>query len=340
MITHQDILQDAEWLPHRYDETNGSFRFRHVPRDVQREAAFLTDEHLPDTGAERVIPLERIDRRALPAAPIHFVFHSAYCCSTLVARMFDAPGYSMGLVEPVVLNDVVGWRRRGAQPEKIAAVLDMALALLARPFGDDRAVVVKPSNIVNSLAPAIMGLRADAHAILLYAPIEDFLASIAVKGLWGRRWVRQAMIGQMQDGVLAQQFAPDEMFELTDLQVAGLGWLSHHSIYRKMQDRFGAGRLGICDSRSLLAEPAETVAKFFARFELHPDPEDSAAIAAGPAFTRNSKESTSYSRSDRERQIAATREANSDEIAKVAEWVRVVADGIGLDVAPVSSALR
>ncbi|HBQ53677.1 MAG TPA: hypothetical protein DD790_04250, partial [Erythrobacter sp.] len=92
-----------------------------------------------------------------------------------------------------------------------------------------------------------------------YAPIEDFLASIAVKGLWGRRWVRQALIGQMQDGVLAQQFAPDEMFELTDLQVAGLGWLSHHSIYRKMQDRFGAGRLGICDSRSLLAEPAETV---------------------------------------------------------------------------------
>ena len=32
MITDQDILQDAEWLPHRYDETNGSFRFRHVPR--------------------------------------------------------------------------------------------------------------------------------------------------------------------------------------------------------------------------------------------------------------------------------------------------------------------
>ena len=66
----------------------------------------------------------------------------------------------------------------------------------------------------------------------------------------------------------------------------------------------------------------------------------SAAIAAGPAFKRNSKEGTAYSRSDRERQIAATREANSDEIAKVAEWVRVVADGIGLDVAPVSSALR
>jgi len=73
---------------------------------------------------------------------------------------------------------------------------------------------------------------------------------------------------------------------------------------------------------------------------LHPDPEDSAAIAAGPAFTRNSKESTSYSRGDRERQIAATREANSDEIAKVAEWVRVVADGIGLDIAPPPSVLR
>lgn len=339
-MTGHNILGDAEWLPHRYDEAQDVFRFRHLPRDVQQSVTFLTDEHLDRSQQEVTIAASSIDRTALPAGPVHFVFHSAYCCSTLAARMFDAPGYAMGLKEPVVLNDIVGWRRRGAQPQKVAATLDTALALLARPLEGDGAVVVKPSNIVNSLAPAILGLRPQARAILLYAPIGDFLASIAVKGLWGRRWVRQALFGQMQDGVLAQQFSPAEMFELTDLQVAALGWLSHHEIYRQMQQRFGSERVVICDSQSLLAEPEKTVEKFFGHFELHPTRDERAAIASGPAFTRNSKDQSAYSRDDRERQIAATREANSDEIAKVAEWVGAVAEGIGVDIAPAASALR
>lgn len=336
-MTDATILGEAEWLPHRYDETRDSFRFLHLPRDVQRNATFLTDEYLEGTDKATPIPFAQIDRKALPAGPIHFVFHSAYCCSTLVARMFDAPGHAMGLKEPVVLNDIVGWRRRGADPQRVAGVLDTALALLGRPLGDDKAVVVKPSCVVNSLAPAIMGLRPDARAILLYAPIEDFLSSIAVKGLWGRRWVRQALWGQIQDGVMTERFSAEEMFEFTDLQVAGLGWLLHHQIYDKMIQRFGADRLKLCDSNTLLEDPARTVERSFAHFGLEPPIEEVDAIAAGPAFTQNSKDRSSYSRSDREEQIAATKAANSDEIAKVSEWVRVIARNAGTDPDPVAS---
>lgn len=338
-MTDTTILGDAEWLPHRYDELGDTFRFLHLPRKAQRAVTFLTEEHLSNTDKATPVAASAIDRAALPAAPVHFVFHSAYCCSTLVARMFDAPGHAMGLKEPVVLNDMVGWRRRGAEPQRLASVLDTALALLARPMAGDRAVVVKPSNIVNSLAPAIMGLRPQSRAILLYAPIEDFLSSIAVKGLWGRRWVRQALLGQVQDGVVAQQMSGEELFELTDLQVAGLGWLSHHGIYARLVERFGQDRIKLCDSRTLLEDPQATVARSFAHFELELGEGEAARIAAGPAFTQNSKDRSDYSREDRERQIAATREANADEIAKVADWVRAVAQGAGIDIAPPASLL-
>lgn len=336
-MTTDAILGDGTWLPHRYDESADKFRFLNLPRTVQRDATFLTDEYLAGSGETVAAPVTAIDRSALPTGPLHFVFHSAYCCSTLLARMFDAPGHSMGLKEPTVLNDIVGWRRRGAQPQKVAAVLDAALALLGRPLAGDRAVVVKPSNIVNSLAPAMMGLRSDANAILLYAPIDDFLSSIAVKGLWGRRWVRQALLGQIHDGVVAEQFSAEEMFELTDLQVAGLGWLSHHGIYAKLIERFGAQRIKVCDSRTLLADSERTVARSFAHFGFALDDGEVGKIASGPAFTRNSKDDSAYSREDREKQIAATREANSDEIAKVSEWVRVVARNAGIEVAPRAS---
>ncbi|QYJ07991.1 hypothetical protein [Qipengyuania flava] len=338
-MTDASLLGDAAWLPHRYDEMGDTFRFLHLPREAQRAVTFLTEEHLTGTDKATPVAAGSIDRKALATGPIHFVFHSAYCCSTLVARMFDAPGHAMGLKEPVVLNDIVGWRRRGAEPQRIAAVLDTALALLARPMEGDKAVVVKPSNIVNSLAPAMMGLRPDARAILLYAPIDDFLSSIAVKGLWGRRWVRQALLGQVQDGVVAQQLSGEELFELTDLQVAGLGWLSHHGIYARLLERFGADRIKLCDSRTLLADPEATVRASFSHFGLELGEGEAATIATGPAFTQNSKDRSDYSREDREEQIAATRAANADEIAKVAEWVRAVAQSAGIDIAPGASLL-
>lgn len=332
------ILADPDWLPHRFDENVQAIRFVRLDREGHRRATFITDEHLGNVRGDFVaIPVGAIDRSTLAAAPVHYVFHSAYCCSTLVARMFDAPGRSMGLKEPVLLNDIVGWRRRGAQPRLVAVILDLALALLARPFGNGEAVVIKPSNIVNPLAPAMLGMRDGAQALLLYAPIEDFLSSIAVKGLWGRRWVRQALWGQIQDGVLVQQFSQEELFELTDLQVAGLGWLSHHVIYAQMADRFGIKRVVLCDSRTLLEDRRKTVDAAFRHFGIALSHGESAQIAEGPAFTTNSKDRSAYSASDREKQLDNTRAANSDEIAKVAEWVRVVAQGVGLDPAPPAS---
>lgn len=334
------VLSDPNWLPHRYDEATDTIRFVKVDRRAHAKATFITDEYLTGTDKFVPVPATSIDRKALGEGAVHFVFHSAYCCSTLVARMFDAPGISMGFKEPVILNDLVGWRRRGAEPRALAARLDLAIALLSRPFDQGEAAIIKPSNIVNSLAPAMLGLRPDARALLLYAPIDDFLASIAVKGLWGRRWVRQALWGQMRDGVVVQQFSQEELFELTDLQIAGLGWLSHHAIYAQMIARFGSERVVVCDSRSLLEDKGKTVSAAFRHFGMPLAKGRCEDIAAGPAFTTNSKDRSSYSAADRERQISNTREANSDEIAKVSEWVRAVADAAGLDPAPPPSLLR
>ena len=50
----------------------------------------------------------------------------------MLARALDLPGVAMGLSEPVILNDVVGFRRRGAAPRDVARLADAATAA-ARP---------------------------------------------------------------------------------------------------------------------------------------------------------------------------------------------------------------
>ena len=328
------ILGDPAWLPHRYDDAADSFRFVHVPRQAHRRATFLTDEYVEGTGEYMALPREAIDRAQLQVAPVHFVFHSAYCCSTLVARMFDREGRAMGLKEPQVLNDMIGWRQRGADPQRLAAVIDLSLALLSRPFKGDQAVVIKPSNIVNSLAPAMLGLRPEARAITLYAPIEDFLSSIAVKGLWGRQWVRKALISQARDQQLSHRFTTEELLELTDLQIAGLGWLSHHATFARMREQFGRDRVAVCDSVSLLRDPPATVTAFYTQFGLTLEQDETQDIATSEAFTRNSKDRSEYSPEQRRERLDTTLASNREEIEMVAAWVRTLAERAGVPSEP------
>src|SRR5690349_15814585 len=106
-------LADAEWLAHRYVESEDRVRFIRVPRGRHREVPFLTDAKLGEVGPAHELSAEQCLREAQPG-PLHFLFHSAFCGSTLLAGALDRRGVAMGLSEPVILNDVVGFRRRGA----------------------------------------------------------------------------------------------------------------------------------------------------------------------------------------------------------------------------------
>src|SRR3546814_1863477 len=79
-------------------------------------------------------------------------------------------------------------------------VMDGALAMLARSFAPDEAVIVQPSNIFNPLARGALTLRPEARAILLYAPLRAFLLSVARKGMWCRLWCRELLESYLADG--------------------------------------------------------------------------------------------------------------------------------------------
>lgn len=325
--TAAELVRDPLWFPHRYDEANDSFRFVHVPRAVHRSASFLTDEFLP--GYDRPIPVGRLAAMAAgpTPAPIHFIFHSAYCCSTLLARAFDRDGISMGLKEPVLLNDVSGWKRRGAAPRDVAMVLDHGLRLLGRPFGPGEAVVVKPSNVVNVLAPAMLAMRPEARALLLYAPLPLYLASIAKKGMWGRLWVRELLQRQLEDGLVTYGFTPEDLFRQTDLQVAAVGWLVQHGLYQRLSERFGA-RVRTLDSEVLVERPREAMEKLASLFDL---PLEGSAIdhIVATEFRRHSKLGGEYDAAVRQGEQRESASAHADEIAMVVRWAEEVAAGAG-----------
>ena len=328
------VVGDAAWIAHRYDPIEDAVHFLPVPRAVQREAIFITDEYLP-AGLQPLV-VRRSDAMAVapPSVPLHFVFHSAFCCSTLLARAFDRPGWAMGLKEPMILNDCIGWRRRGGTGPDMASVLDDILTLLARPLTPGEAVIVKPSNVANALIPAMLTLRPQAHALLLYAPLRTYLASIAKKGMDGRLWVRTLLLGLLDDRLIDLSFSIRDHLGQSDLQVAAIGWLAQQALFEATVARFGADRVRTLDSATLTADPAGVMRALSDLFGLPLSPMALDEIVTGPAFTRHSKLGTTFATDDRRREHHDAATIHADEIEKVSIWTEVVARTMGVAITP------
>ncbi|UUR07454.1 hypothetical protein [Sphingomonas glaciei] len=326
-----------EWLAHRYDPTHDAVHFRSIDRATRARVPFLIDDELGGPGQPRVVA--RSDTAGLQSfgGRLNFIFHSAYCCSTLLANAYNRPGSSFSLKEPTILNDLVGWRLRGAEPAQLAEVLGQALALLARPWRAGEVGVIKPSNVVNGLAPAMLGARPDARAVLLYAPLEHFIGSIANKGLWGRRWVRDLLAKQLRENLILPGFTAEEYFLLTDLQAAAAGWLAQHRLYDQIAQRFG-DRVRTLNSETLLADPRRALEAIDGLFDVAgSDAEREGVIAA--VFSRNAKSGEQFDAGSRKTNQASAASVHRDEIALVHEWAMAVAKSADIAVTPANPLL-
>lgn len=320
----RSVIADGRWLAHRYDEMQDAVHFVRLSREGHQRITFLTDAEIGETPKVVLARAECLAAvKALAPPPARFIFHSAYCCSTLLARAFDVPGTAMGIKEPQILNDVVGVRLRGGDPRQVAAALDVALWLLARPLARGEANVIKPSNVVNPMIPAVLAMRPETRALLLHAPIEAFLGSVARKEIEGRAWVRELMWKLIRQGQAERfGFTEEELYHQTDLQVAALGWLAQHALFADLAGKHGQ-QLRTIDSETLTGRPAESMKALGALFGIELDAE---AIASGPAFRQHSKDRGVYSAADRVAERSSGLAIHARELAMVLEWCRAVAD--------------
>lgn len=322
-------LADPQWLGHRYVESEDAFRFIYLERSEHSGVPFLTDDYLgarpsvPDVAAAQVL-------EQCTDGPLHFLFHSAFCGSTLLTRALDIHGTSMGLSEPMLLNDVAGFRKRGAAGPQVARMAHGALKLLGRPFAPGEAVVVKPSNVANGLIELFMALQPKARAVFLYAPLETFLISVVRKGLPCRLWVRELAENYLREGLFEPLGLDAEaLFRQSDLQIAASGWLAQHRLVASLSSKLG-DRLRTMDADKMSPDPRGALAAMAAHYGLSIDAE---AIATRPLFSKHSKSGAAFTPDDRAREYGEARAAHGEEIATVLSWSGQLAEAAGVEFA-------
>ncbi|GEQ99848.1 hypothetical protein JCM17845_04720 [Iodidimonas gelatinilytica] len=96
-----DILSDPHWFLHSVSKDLSSFTFLRLERDQLTAPAFL-DATLQKQAADQChIPTSAVAQYgAGQALPPYYIFHSAFCCSTLLARCMDLSGAFLALKEP------------------------------------------------------------------------------------------------------------------------------------------------------------------------------------------------------------------------------------------------
>ncbi len=318
-------LRDPRWLPYSYNAQHKALTFAYAPRDVQQRVPFLDHRFLAEAPRVGPIPLNALPLDAIKqsARPLHFIFHTAFCCSTLLARAFDAPGYSMGLKEPSVL---IYLRHAAATPNADTdAAIVATLDLLSRSAAGETNVV-KPSHLVTPLAPDIMRLKPDTKALILHSSLDSFLRSTARKGLAGRTFARETFADLETSIALRSGLPPAQRLLLTDLQIAAEAWLMQSALLQAMLQRFGRGRIRTLNGDVLLAEKASILPRISRFFGLKGDDAYWADVANGPVFDRHGKDPRhAFSTEARRSQLDKMGEVHADEIKPVLQWAEKLA---------------
>lgn len=319
---------DPSWIPHQIATERRQVEFVRFGRSALEDPGFLANQ----PGEASVwLSFEEVLALRPAEGPMHFIFHSGFCRSTLLLHALTAQNRVTGLNEPEILNSLA----RIENPD--ADLIRVIVKLLSRPRRAGDTTLIKPSNFQNRLIPAIMRASPDARVILMTNTLDEFLRSIVRKGLLGRQWGRQTFFVASAFTGSVEALRP-LVPGMTDLQVAGLGWLLMQNWFLTLSDGPESSRIAVLHSADFDQHRERSLTAVSAHFGLDCEPAEIGRIVTGPVFARDAKTGMDYQAkqaNDAKRSSGAVIE---DELREVGEWIAELARVSGLRV-PVAQTL-
>jgi hypothetical protein len=322
----ESVLGDAQWLPHDFDRDGATLSFVRVTREMHRALPFVDERQLRDAQHWVTASSRRVLEGPLGSVPLHFVFHTGLCCSTLLVNALDATGEVAGFKEPQIFLSLLRSFETGEDLTRTRRV-ELALRLLARPFGA-RANILKPSCFANPLIPDLLRAAPAARAVLLQSDLRSFLRSVAKQGIRGRSWARQVYASCIRHFALDLGYSSQETWQQTDLQIAGLAWLMRHNHFSRLAANFGPRRTLRVAGSDLVADPVATLVRVSRFFGLPVDERVIKVVASGSVFTRHSKSGKLFKPTP----LSSKIEQDEEELEIVAGWIETIAGQRGISL--------
>jgi hypothetical protein len=289
------LFGSPDWYLWDMDLQNQEGVFVRMDRASYQKSSFL-DDRIQSASRERMrISLHKLWERyrelGLTPQPVRYIFHTAFCCSTLLSRALDIPGRTLVYREPSSLDGLSTYRRYpqlapGVNLDTWKVLLRMDQTLIARGYGDE-AVIVKPNDSCNNVIPDLLAQHPDNKAIVMHSDLESFLVA-TLKSPERRSFVRQSLPRATADAASLPALHEAGIRPLADAEVSAFVWLTQ---IINLQQIMGCepARIRSLDAATLLKEPRPCLHAAASHFDLDISGEEVEQTIAGPVFQSYSK---------------------------------------------------
>jgi hypothetical protein len=309
----------SAWFPDAVDAQNRYVRLVEVERASLAETPFLDDRWDRTGKATQPARLADLPTGSMETRPC-FIWHTAFCCSTLLARCLDKPRTNLALKEPAALMEIANIKRREGSSVS-DAWLQGVVPALCRPVSGETHVTLKPTNTVNNLIADTARLFPQARHLLLTSRLPAFLVSIAKKGEAGRSFARRLFTIFAMDGHPVARTDPRQLMQMSDLQIAALVWQMQVAAMLQAFAKGPRDCFASLDGDDFVADPQAGLAAVDAFFELGLGEDHVRTTADGPLLKRDSKdERQSFGAERRQSEAARITEQLGPELDAIVEW--------------------
>lgn len=321
----EKVFVSPELYLRSFDIAADSMTFTPMSVESYRSTSFL------DARIQRAQPMDaKVAMRAFIASfdnvrpepkPLGFIFHTAFCCSTLLSRCLQELGNTLVLREPEPLRALSeGWFN-SVESRELRKMREILGVMLSRRFGDE-AVVVKATSQCNAIMPELLDMHVGTRAVFLYSDLGESIASF-LKNPERRREAREFLISMRH--VLPWDLSLEDCQRLIDASVVALLWVLQVGRYCELASGRYGDRLIALNCNNLLRDPAGILSRVAKHLEIEAAPSEIEAAVSGSAFTLHAKErDATFGLDDRRADMRRLHETNDAEIRFASAWVKTL----------------
>ena len=174
------MSKNSRLFPHSVLLEPVRIRYARLDRGRVSKAAFadyrleIRDEDLQDQSLDLNGPAVKMEQ----GERFRFIFHTAFCGSTLIADLLDQPGSVVSIKEPQGIRDlseIKAYYLDWMGLRQLQRMLVAYLTSMAEWAASDHHILIKPSNLANGLAYDLVQETGGSKALLLSCSMKDFL---------------------------------------------------------------------------------------------------------------------------------------------------------------------
>jgi hypothetical protein len=328
MKSAPELFRSPDFYPLKMDFDTGTLSFVPMSRAAYKASSFL-DGRVQPTSLERYdIPADLLAAAQLPSSPnrVHYIFHAAFCCSTLLARYLELIPPCFVLKEPLFLTQMAVVRphasasHNGAlDPAAWTRLLDLCARLLGRGYAPKDIVAIKVNDICNSLGELLLARDPASKAVFVTIGLKDFLL-VLLKAPDRRQWLRGRLLKAQQDAATVPQLAGFDPAKMSDAEGGAYLWALNEALRLRLCS-VGQSRVLTLPGEEIADSPAEAVRAVANHFGLPMGQGLPKDLFCGVTAARYAKDpSRAYDAGSRRKELKTLRKQIGAETDRGVEW--------------------